>query len=157
MFYLSRFFYLIVIISLNSCATPYQAVGFRSGYSESRIDSNTVKVNFSGNAFTSKTAVENNMLYRCAEVTLQYNYDYFVIVSGNTTPTFNSYTTPGTYNQYTDFVTNSTYSSYQPGETINTNKFETSATIKMFKGVKPVDFSNSYNAHEVVKYMKPKV
>ncbi len=165
--YTKLVFVLSLVIILSGCATPYQSKRFSGGYTDSRIDANTVRVSFYGNGHTTRETVENDMLYRCAEVTLQDGYDYFVIVSGDTTPTFSTYTTPGTYNQHTNtnlnvygntgYASSSTYGYYQPGHTFHTRKFESSVMIKMFNGKKPANLSNAYDAHEIVNYMKPQI
>lgn len=38
-------------------------------------------VSFKGNGFTGRQKVENYLLYRCAEVTLNDGFDYFVLAS----------------------------------------------------------------------------
>lgn len=149
---------IITVTNLTSCATPYQKKGFMGGFSDTKLDSNTIRVTFSGNGFTSKDSVENNMLRRCAEVTIQHGYEYFVIMTSDTTPTYHSYTTPGTYRQYTStnlnvygntgYATSTATGSYTPGYTSHTKKFEASAVIKMFSGEKTF---NSYNAREVLR------
>lgn len=148
---------LILPLLLFGCVTPYQQKGFMGGYSDTQLDSNTVRVSFYGNAFTSRENVENNMLRRCAEVTIQRGYDYFIIISGYTTPTYGSYTSPGTYQQYTNtnvnvigntgYASSTTYGTYQPGQTINFRKFESTVVIKMFNGEKPF---SAYNAREIL-------
>jgi hypothetical protein len=57
----------------------------------------------------------------------------------------------------TGYASSSTYGTYQPGQTINTRKFESTVMIKMFNGKKPANQSNAYDAHELVKYMKQQV
>src|SRR5205823_3130584 len=103
-----------------------------------------------------RPAATSRMLYRCAEITLQYGYDYFEIMNGNTSPTYSSYTTPGTYNQYTQYGygTSSTYGTYEPGQTITTRRFESSVLIKMFNGKKPAEMTNAYDGRELINYMK---
>jgi len=154
-----------LVIFLTACATSYQPKGFMGGYRDSRLDSNTVRVSFYGNRYTSRETVENGMLYRCAEVTQQDGYDYFIIAGGDTTPSYSSYTTPGTYNQYTNtnlnvyghsgYASSSTYGYYQPGRTITTRKFSSTVIIKMFNGKKPPQLLNAYDARELMSYMKP--
>jgi hypothetical protein len=58
------------------CATPYQQKGIAGGYSDTRIGRDTVLISFKGNGYTSKERVQLYLLYRCAEVTRQYGYDY---------------------------------------------------------------------------------
>jgi hypothetical protein len=156
---LERAIVLTLTVILTGCTTPYQSKGFGGGYSDSRIDSNTVRVSFYGNGFTGKESVENDMLYRCSEVTIQDGYDYFVIVTGGTSPVDSSFTTPGTYTQNTTYNYGSSYTSgtYQPGQTVNVRKFESSVMIKMFSGKKPAGLLNAYDARELIKYMKPQV
>jgi hypothetical protein len=156
---------LTAIALLISCATPYQPKSFMGGYTDSRIDSNTARVTFYGNGHTSRETVENDMLYRCAQVTLNDGYDYFVIVEGETTPTYSSFTTPGTYNGYTNtnvnvygntgYTTSTTTGYYQPGQTFTTQRFQATVIIKMFKGQKPAGLFNAYNAKEILSYINP--
>ena len=54
-------------VAAIGCATPYQQSSFRGGYSDTRIDSNTVMVSFKGNGFTGRQKVESYLLYTCAE------------------------------------------------------------------------------------------
>ncbi|KLI63038.1 CC0125/CC1285 family lipoprotein [Aurantiacibacter marinus] len=70
---------------LAACATPtpYQPdlPGQRvsGGFSEERLADNRYRVTFTGNCFTSRERVEGYLLYRSAELTLQKQYDWFVI------------------------------------------------------------------------------
>lgn len=151
-------FLISLTLCLSSCVTPYQKKGFLGGYSDTQLDSDTARVSYSGNAFTSRDNVENNMLRRCAEVTIQRGYEYFMIITGDTSPTYSSYTSPGTYNQYTNtnvnvygntgYATSTTYGSYRPGQTTTYKKYESTAIIKMFNGEKPF---SAYNAREILR------
>ena len=68
---------------LSACATPtpYQAAvpgsGYRTGYSDMRIEDDRYRISFSGNDLTSRQTVENYMLYHAAELTLNAGYAYF--------------------------------------------------------------------------------
>jgi hypothetical protein len=75
---------IVLLIAAGGCATPYQQRGFRGGYSDARIGQDTVLVSFKGNGYTSKERVQLYLLYRCAEVTRQHGYDYFVVANGST-------------------------------------------------------------------------
>jgi len=70
---------------LAACAhpTPYQPAATETGegYTTQRIESNRFRISFRGNSVTSRQTVDTYMLYRCAEVTLENGYDYFVIVN----------------------------------------------------------------------------
>jgi len=73
----------------------------RGGYSNTRIDTNTVLVSFKGNGYTGHEKVEPYLLRRCAEVTLADGYDYFVIVDKNDEALHGSIDTLGTYSSDT--------------------------------------------------------
>jgi len=43
------------------------------------LNDNAFKVIFNGNAYTSRENINKNLLRRCAELTLNYGYQYFVM------------------------------------------------------------------------------
>jgi hypothetical protein len=150
---------------LGACATPYgQASSSFTGYGyqDYRIDSNTVSVSFSGNGMTSKQAVEMNLLYRCAQITQDSGYDYFVIADQSTEATLNS--SPGYYTGVQPaFIAapgawpGQYYSpgTYFPG--VIWTEYGSQATIKMFKGQKPEGNPLAYNARDVLEHLGPDV
>ena len=73
---------------LSACAsgpTPYQAAaGYERGYSETRIEDARYRISFKGNSLTERETVENYMLFRAAELTLQSGFDTFTVVSRDT-------------------------------------------------------------------------
>jgi hypothetical protein len=66
--------------ALAGCATPYQAVGLTGGYTNKKVDDQTYHVEFSGNGYTSRQMVHKYFMYRCAELTQQEGYKYFMII-----------------------------------------------------------------------------
>jgi hypothetical protein len=79
------------LLAACTTATPYQPLnphgGYSSGgYSEQRLDENHYRVCFAGNEFTTRQRVENYLLYRAAELTLQAGYDSFTMVTRATDP-----------------------------------------------------------------------
>jgi len=54
------------------------------GYSEQKLESNRYRVWFAGNSKTPRETVENYVLYRAAEITLDNGYDYFVMSERST-------------------------------------------------------------------------
>lgn len=77
--------------SLVACVTPYQPHGATGGYTDREIDDQTLHVEFSGNGYTSRDMVHKYFMYRCAELTQQHGFKYFVIIppalSGAISPT----------------------------------------------------------------------
>ena len=64
---------------LAGCATAYQPDGVSGGYSDKVLAGNTAQVTFRGNRLTTPATVDDFLLRRCAEVTLQDGYNYFVV------------------------------------------------------------------------------
>ena len=78
---------LLLLGVLSACvtATPYQPAqpeGF--GYKEERLDANRYRVSFRGNSQTTRETVEDYLLYRAAELTLQNGFDHFILVGRDT-------------------------------------------------------------------------
>ena len=73
------------VAACQSGPTPYQpSVGRDLGYTESRIENDRYRISFKGNSLTDRETVENYLLYRAAELTLQNGYDVFTVVNRDT-------------------------------------------------------------------------
>jgi len=79
---------------LAACAgapTPYQQARDGYGYSEQQIEDNRYRVSFAGNAATTRQTVEDYLLYRAAELTVQTGHDWFEVVDRNTVQEYSGY------------------------------------------------------------------
>jgi hypothetical protein len=150
---------LVCSIAAIGCATPYQPDGLGGGYSDNRIDSDVVSVEFRGNGYTSKRKVEMYLLFRCAEVTRDAHYDYFVALNPSTEATQGSFSTPGSFSSVTSFARGAAFTraSFFPSQTINFTSFGATTLIKMGRGPKPVENVAAFNAREVIEYMGPQI
>ena len=72
---------LSVVCLLSSCTTAYQPDGLGGGYTDRRLSDNTAQVSFRGNRFSTPETLHAYLLRRCADVTLQNGYNYFVLVN----------------------------------------------------------------------------
>ena len=69
-----------ILVTLASCATPYQQKSFSGGFSDVQLNDNIFNVSFKGNSSTSiERAVDFSML-RSAEIALTNGYKYFSIL-----------------------------------------------------------------------------
>ena len=168
---------LLLVLFLSGCATPYQKYGLSGGYSDTQLQKDVFRVGFNGNAYVSKGTVQNYLLRRCAEVTIENGYDYFVIFEEENYAAQSSYTTPtqttyqgssygsgtssghiygrtiqssGTYSGQT-YGTSTTYG----GQTYHFSKPVSVCVIKCFKGEKPENLPNTFDAKELIKYLTP--
>jgi hypothetical protein len=71
----------LVVLALAACAkpTPYQPTDSGYGHEVQAIERDRFRVSFSGNAATPRKTVENYLLYRAAELTLQEGGDHFLV------------------------------------------------------------------------------
>lgn len=130
-------------------ATPYQPAIDGHGYSEQKLESNRYKVLFAGNSSTPRRTVENYLLYRAAEVTLQNGYDYFVLVDQSTDAdteyreSFSGGYGWGPYYWYPRYGMSATATSSAITE------YEAQANILVFKGSKPADNPRAFDARDL--------
>lgn len=77
----------LALVAGCETATPYQPLGAtrtRGGYTNIPLDQTHWRVTFIGNALTSRQQVENYLMYRAAELTLQQGYNCFTMVNRDT-------------------------------------------------------------------------
>ncbi|WGS51131.1 hypothetical protein LFL96_06410 [Paraburkholderia sp. D15] len=68
------------VSTLAGCTTAYQASGATGGYKDRQIDDQTLHVEFRGNGYTTRDTVHKYFMYRCAELTQQHGFKYFMII-----------------------------------------------------------------------------
>lgn len=76
------------LLALTACSspTPYapREPGGTTGYTDQRLEQNRYRVTFTGNSVTRRETVEDYLLLRAAEVTLQSGFRYFVFDTRDT-------------------------------------------------------------------------
>ena len=168
-------------LASTSCQTPYGSKGLFGGFTETRLDANTYRVSFQGNGYTSKETVESYTLMRCAELTRESGFDWFLVLDSDTERTdtqvhSGSTTTSSTYGASDSWGSasadarggdvsfdggsaswSSTTSRTGPSTTVGIQKFESGVVIKMFEGAKPEEAWNGYDAGEVIAFLGPQV
>lgn len=150
-----RYIILLAIFLLSGCATPYQSKGINGGFSETRISENIFQVNFAGNGSTGLERSSDFALLRCAELTLESGYRYFILLNNKNAVSTSTYTTPmqahttgytntyGTVNTYPTYgngsrsrYSGSSYGQsttyFTGGQVYNINRPKSSNTIMMF-------------------------
>lgn len=164
---------IVMALALATCAepTPYKPVADRYGYSNLLIETGRYKVSFSGNSSTKRETVENYLLYRAAEITIETGNDYFVVAERNTDEqtTYRAdypYFPHGSF-QYSlhfhgghryfhpygyDYVFGHDSFYARP-----VKRYTATADIVTFQGDKPRENPAAYDAREVVKNLSPTV
>jgi hypothetical protein len=150
------------LVLLAGCAspTPYQPVDGGFGYAEQQIEDNRYRVTFAGNTVTPRDQVQNYLLFRAAEVTVESGHDWFRVVDqslerqtyyhGIIDDPF-----PGFYDRRRGF--------YRPWPTTATvtarpiDNYTAYADIVVYQGDKPADDVRAYDAHDVLRRLEPAV
>lgn len=165
---------LLIPVLIVGCASvpPYHAAEGTSGYgfAEQKIESNRFRVTFKGNSSTSRQAVENFLLYRAAELTLETGNDYFIILE-NDTESHTSYSTISRFPRYgrrayfigpREYYYHYPYYSYgfdwgEPyrSEIHEYTRYTAEAYITVHSGQKPADNLNAFSAREVLDNLRP--
>jgi hypothetical protein len=161
---------LAMALALASCATapPYQpASKYGYGYSDQRLEQNRFRVSFNGNSTTERDQVEDFLLYRSAELTLQNGFDYFVIGT-RATDAKRQYDTFGS--SYRPYYFYPRYFSPRygwmpyydpfwndPVHIREVTRYEASAELSMYKGTKPASDPRAFDARDVQQNLASKV
>ncbi|MBI5574393.1 MAG: hypothetical protein HY919_07580 [Elusimicrobia bacterium] len=128
-------FWLVLCLSLFGCATPYKKSGWKGGYTDFKVQDDIFKVGFKGNAKCSLERAEDFCLLRCAEVTIENGYKYFIILDERSGTQTGAYTTPATANTHGTSY-GGTYqgtTNIYGGQTYIYHKPSTRNTIKCFR------------------------
>jgi hypothetical protein len=148
------------------CATAYQPDKGTGGYSDARLDDNTFVVQYrvrGGDIFRARTF----MLRRCAELTVQAGFDWFVVVDSEGSVIQVRHSVPGSVTSTTDcddvcpskrFGGGSVKTDTNtPAQTYNLPEWATTKVmIKAFLGQPPADDTVVVNAHALLEYAEPK-
>ncbi len=78
--------FLAAMLAACTKPTPYQQATADSpyGYSDTKIDDNTVRIEVAGNNKTPRDLVENQLLYRAAQMALNRGDETFVFITRDT-------------------------------------------------------------------------
>lgn len=140
---------------LAGCAslTPYQPRTDGYGYAEQILEQNRVRVSFAGSTATPRETVEQYLLYRAAELTLERGFDHFVLSRTLTEARAGAGAEPTVSLGFSGFSFGSR-SGFGLGVGTTTGggpktAYTAQADVLMQRGSKPVDGLQAFNAREV--------
>jgi hypothetical protein len=153
-------------LALGACAqpTPYQPARDGYGFTQQRIEDNRYRIVFRGNNVTPPQVVEDYMLYRAAELTVQSGYDYFVVADkmiDKSTRYFATFSDPGFpyYGPYyRDRVPPYWYGPrFETGTYRPIEQFTATANVVLHRGTKPENLPEAYDARDVIARLGPTI
>lgn len=159
------------LLALTACThpTPYQAEQDGQGFSDRAIEDDRFRVTFAGNFLTTRETVEDYLLFRAAEVTLQRGYDYFLVVEKDTERKTTAFTHffdkdyPHSVYGYSrgDILYDGYFDRFGPsyvlGATRERHRYTAFAEIQLRRGEKPDDDPDAYGAREVRDRLGPRI
>lgn len=152
---------LLFLISACAMETPYQPGEGGYGYEEQQIEGNRYRVIFAGNPSTPRETVQNYLLYRSAELTLQNGFDYFTVVDRDVERSTRYYSHGyvddfGFHNRFRGRSFRRFYRpSFYSSKAYPVSEYSSIANIVMAEGEKPKDEPNAYDALDVVQQLQP--
>lgn len=163
------------VLTLSACATatPYQpASRSDGGFAETRLESNRYRVTFAGNSLTARETVEDYLLYRAAELTVENGFDWFSAVNRDTEADRRYYAQPDPFSRWDPFWTPS-WRYYRRGywtpwspwdrfgpreiDVREVTRYEATAEIVMGRGQKPQNDPHAFDAREVMQNLGSRV
>ncbi len=144
-------------VSGCATATPYQQQRDGYGYTEQKLESNRYRVSFRGNSATPLDTVQNALMFRAAELTLEQQGDYFVVHNTQTEGT-QSDRAPmvGVGLGGFRFGSHGGVSIGFGGSTqVDKTAYSASADIQIFPGPKPADQPTAFDARELMTHLGP--
>lgn len=152
-----------LVAMLAACAmeTPYQPSEGSYGYSEQQIEENRYRVTFTGNPSTPRETVQNYLLYRAAELTVQHGHDYFTVADQDVERSTRYYT-QGYVDDfgYYDFPYRRSHRrfyrpSFYSANAYPVTEYASVADIVLGDGEKPADDVSAYDALDVLQQLQP--
>lgn len=163
---------LTLAATLAACATPtpYEAAtDHGNGFADQRLDTNHYRVTFAGNYLTPRETVDDYLLYRAAELTKQTGNDYFIVLEKNTErnvsyfesppPRPHLYPSPYWYPYGWGYAYGPFYDPFwdYPQTIEPLVSYKAYATIAVYKGKKPKDDPNAFEADDVLARLGPAI
>jgi len=148
----------LLLALLAGCATvtPYQPKTDGEGYADQPIENHRYRVSFAGNSATPRETVENYLLFRAAELTLEKGYDYFVLSDSDTEAatryqeTISAFGSTGFYSRYYGL-------GFGLGTAHPITEYQAQAYVTMFKGKRPTERPEAFDAREVRNNLGPQI
>lgn len=149
--------------------TPYQPIGNSGGFTDQELDNGRFRVTFEGNSQTELATIENYVLYRAAEITLEEGGDYFVVLDSNT-EAMRRFITTGTsfgrgFGRRGFFYGHGFHNRFDSGfgrgfgsshaTTRERRSYTVGAIIDVRRGDKPSGEGASYDARQIIDNLNP--
>lgn len=156
-----------LLLAACQTPTPYQPADGGFGYAVQQLEDNRYRVTFAGNASTPRESVQNYLLMRAAEVTLESGHDYFRVVDQDLERRTRYHGTayPSAGFRHPHWVLDRRHDLFFPHHHFGhstlsaypVDQYKAFADILVFEGEKPPDDVDAYDARDVVERLQSTV
>jgi hypothetical protein len=155
-------------LGLAACetATPYQPLAHggavAGGFTDERLDDTHFRVTFKGNDATSRSRVENYLLYRAADLTVAQGFDWFEMVDHDTRNNGQVYVDPAFGPGWGYWRPGWRYwgggfGPWGPYDVDRIDRYQATADIFVGHGPKPAGDARAFDARQVMANLGPKI
>jgi hypothetical protein len=144
--------FLLLLLVLSGCSAYHARGILGDGYSEENLGEDRWRVTFSVTALTSSDQIDTFLLYRCAELTVEKNFSYFLVVHGTEAD-------PSLKPLQPDLIDSPSWASnapQPPGANPPKKKRTEAVVIRVLKN-KPADDQKVYDARQLIQQLTPKI
>lgn len=145
-----------LLLMIAGCATPYQEMGFMGGVAAAQMTDTTFRISGRGNGYTSSTVVNDYVILKAAETTVQHGFTHFMVISAADASSSSTIVTGGT--STTTLVGNTAMTTYNPPVAHNIYRPGEDAYIRVVRvapGVAPPP--GAIAAEEVIRHVGSRV
>ncbi len=128
-----------VAVLVSGCASSYKPNSMFGGFDETMLSPDTFRISVGGNAFTSGGRVQDFALLRAAELSIQNQCPYFVVLDQENRVKTSRYISPSTTstnasaNMYGNSIYGQANTTYSGGTISNIEKPITAIVVQCFK------------------------
>ncbi|WP_422368590.1 CC0125/CC1285 family lipoprotein [Pelagibius sp.] len=154
----------LAVALLAGCShpTPYAPAIDGKGYAEQQLETDRYRVSFAGNSATPRETVENYLLYRAAEITVEAGHEHFRVIAQETETETVYRTTASNLGGFGfrsfPYYHNSGFSSFATATARPVTSYEAFANIVMVTDNAAAESDdNAYDARDVLNKLGPTV
>ncbi len=136
---MKKMLFVVGAILLSGCASSYKPNSIFGGFDETMLSPDTFRISVSGNAFTSGGRVYDFALLRAAELSIQNQCPYFVVLDQENRVKTSRYISPSSahtnasVSAYGNYAYGQATTTYSGGTISNIEKPVSSITVQCFK------------------------
>lgn len=151
-----RLLSVVILLTGAGCSTPYQNMGFAGGVAAQQMPAETFRIVSRGNSYTNTTDVQDYLMLKAAETTVQNGGTHFSVISAADASRTSQVVTSGTAR--TTFTGNTATTTYDPPKVTSLFKPGEDAYIRVYKAnADQAPPPGAISAAEIIRFVGSRV